>query len=246
MAPSACVSTRWPRRWGSRLRSGSWDCARTYRACFVHWTRSAFRRSETREFPSPSCRPARWACPSSARRSGGSRRPCWTQVTGFVVPPGDRDLLARALNVLIADPELRRRLGEAGRRHITASFSASPHAGSHGTGVCHRPVPRDVARAAGLLRLARPVTRQLACAPVDGRTAGHPRAPPDSRAGRAPEPLGPVSARLSGCRPELGVDRQGTGCPNGPTGVSFSWTSACMETARDWRLLTRWARVRVM
>jgi len=36
-------------------------------------------------------------------------------VTGFLVPPRDPDALAGALQRLIADPELRRRMGEAGR-----------------------------------------------------------------------------------------------------------------------------------
>jgi glycosyltransferase involved in cell wall biosynthesis len=54
---------------------------------------------------------------------GGIPEAVLDQVTGFVVPPADPDLLAHALSTLIADPQLRRRLGEAGRRHITASFS---------------------------------------------------------------------------------------------------------------------------
>jgi glycosyltransferase involved in cell wall biosynthesis len=44
-------------------------------------------------------------------------------VTGVVVSPGDSGALARAICALIADPELRRRLGEAGSEHVSASFS---------------------------------------------------------------------------------------------------------------------------
>ncbi len=43
-------------------------------------------------------------------------------VTGFVVPPADPAALARALRVLVANPELRRRLGEAGRRRVAELF----------------------------------------------------------------------------------------------------------------------------
>jgi rhamnosyl/mannosyltransferase len=43
--------------------------------------------------------------------------------TGFVVPPADPPALARALNVLLANPDLRRRFGEAGRRRVAELFS---------------------------------------------------------------------------------------------------------------------------
>jgi glycosyltransferase involved in cell wall biosynthesis len=56
---------------------------------------------------------------------GGIPEAVVDHVTGFVVPPGDADLLAHALHTLISDPELRRRLGEAGRQHAAASFSVS-------------------------------------------------------------------------------------------------------------------------
>jgi glycosyltransferase involved in cell wall biosynthesis len=44
-------------------------------------------------------------------------------VTGLVVSPGDSGALARAIGGLIADPELRHRLGNAGGEHVSASFS---------------------------------------------------------------------------------------------------------------------------
>jgi rhamnosyl/mannosyltransferase len=43
--------------------------------------------------------------------------------TGLVVPSGDARALAAALNLLIADPGLRRRMGDAGRRRAQAMFS---------------------------------------------------------------------------------------------------------------------------
>ncbi|MCC7372898.1 MAG: glycosyltransferase family 4 protein [Chloroflexi bacterium] len=45
-----------------------------------------------------------------------------TPACGITVPPGDEDALLAAMRTLIADPELRRRLGEGGRQHA-AQFS---------------------------------------------------------------------------------------------------------------------------
>lgn len=44
-------------------------------------------------------------------------------VTGFVVPPAHPPDLARALDVLVANPDLSRRMGEAGRVRATGGFS---------------------------------------------------------------------------------------------------------------------------
>jgi len=43
--------------------------------------------------------------------------------TGFVVPVGDQEALAAALSKLVADGELRRRLGVAGQAHVAREFS---------------------------------------------------------------------------------------------------------------------------
>lgn len=43
--------------------------------------------------------------------------------TGLLVPPGDASSLTAALDVLAASPDLRRRLGEEGRRHVEAMFT---------------------------------------------------------------------------------------------------------------------------
>lgn len=45
-------------------------------------------------------------------------------VTGLVVPPRDPQALASAINRLLADDPLRRRLGEAGRERVRRGFSA--------------------------------------------------------------------------------------------------------------------------
>jgi glycosyltransferase involved in cell wall biosynthesis len=44
--------------------------------------------------------------------------------TGLLVPSGDAATLARAVESLIRDPELRRKLGQAGQQRARALFSA--------------------------------------------------------------------------------------------------------------------------
>lgn len=48
--------------------------------------------------------------------------------TGLLVPPDDPEALAAALERLLADPELRRRLAEAGRRRVAERFEAMANA----------------------------------------------------------------------------------------------------------------------
>jgi rhamnosyl/mannosyltransferase len=45
-------------------------------------------------------------------------------VTGLVVPPRDSNALAAAINRLLADPELRHRMGQSGRERAQREFSA--------------------------------------------------------------------------------------------------------------------------
>jgi rhamnosyl/mannosyltransferase len=45
-------------------------------------------------------------------------------VTGLIVPPGDPDALAAAINQLFDDQALRSRMGEAGKRRAVEQFSA--------------------------------------------------------------------------------------------------------------------------
>ena len=44
-------------------------------------------------------------------------------VTGFVVPPRDAGAVASALDALLSDPDLRRRLGDAARARAEAEFA---------------------------------------------------------------------------------------------------------------------------
>ena len=63
------------------------------------------------------------ACrPLVASRCGGIPETVVDGLTGHLVPPEDVDALASSVAGLLADPDLARAMGEAGRRHVTASF----------------------------------------------------------------------------------------------------------------------------
>jgi rhamnosyl/mannosyltransferase len=75
-------------------------------------------------------------------------------VTGWVVPPGDPDGLARAIRGLLDDSALRQRMGHAGRARVVAEFSLEKMIGRVETAYenalarrrvsCHRaPMPAD-------------------------------------------------------------------------------------------------------
>lgn len=53
----------------------------------------------------------------------GAGEVCLEGQTGFLIPPGDRDALARSILDLAANPELRIAFGQRGRSLISASFS---------------------------------------------------------------------------------------------------------------------------
>ena len=61
--------------------------------------------------------------PVVATKVGGVPELVEDGVTGFLVPPRDPQALAKALQRLIDDPELRRRMGEAGREKALREFT---------------------------------------------------------------------------------------------------------------------------
>lgn len=63
------------------------------------------------------------AVPIIASRAGGLPEAVEDGVTGLLVPPGDIPALGAAMAHLLADPALRRRMGEAGRARILREFS---------------------------------------------------------------------------------------------------------------------------
>lgn len=62
------------------------------------------------------------ACPVVASRVGGLEEVVVDGETGTLVPPDDEEALSRAVEVLLADEELRRRMGASGRRRARAVF----------------------------------------------------------------------------------------------------------------------------
>jgi glycosyltransferase involved in cell wall biosynthesis len=65
-----------------------------------------------------------FGCPSVSTRVGGIPEVVEDGVSGVLVPFGDVDGLAKALNKLIAEPEQRAALGRAARRRALEHFSA--------------------------------------------------------------------------------------------------------------------------
>jgi phosphatidylinositol alpha-1,6-mannosyltransferase len=63
------------------------------------------------------------ATPSVAGRSGGAGDAVVDGVTGFVVAPRDAGAVAAALDALLSDPDLRKRLGTTARARAEAEFS---------------------------------------------------------------------------------------------------------------------------
>jgi len=62
--------------------------------------------------------------PVIATRVGGPLEIVEDGVTGLLVPPADPAAMAEAIRALLADPERRRAMGEAGRARFEAQFTA--------------------------------------------------------------------------------------------------------------------------
>ena len=82
--------------------------------------------------------------PVVAHRTGGVESAVRAGVTGLLVEPGDEAALAEAIRRLVEDSDLRRRLGENGRRFASqfswdACARATYEALSERAGQAHRP-----------------------------------------------------------------------------------------------------------
>lgn len=64
--------------------------------------------------------------PVVATRVGGIPEVVEDGVNGFLTEPGDIDALAEKVAALIADPNLRTRMGEAGRARVERDFTTRP------------------------------------------------------------------------------------------------------------------------
>jgi glycosyltransferase involved in cell wall biosynthesis len=62
--------------------------------------------------------------PAVVSTVGGSQEAVVDGVTGFTVSPGDPDRLGEAIARLLAEPESRRRMGEAARQRVAREFSS--------------------------------------------------------------------------------------------------------------------------
>jgi glycosyltransferase involved in cell wall biosynthesis len=62
--------------------------------------------------------------PVIATRAGGPLEIVVEEETGILVPPSSPDALAQAICRLLADPSLRNRMGERGRKRFDARYTA--------------------------------------------------------------------------------------------------------------------------
>jgi glycosyltransferase involved in cell wall biosynthesis len=89
-----------------------------YRAAHVFCAPAEFEGLGTVYLEAMAC-----GCPVVASTAGGTHESVLDGETGLLVPPRDVAATATALDRLLADATLRRRMGEAGRRRIDSYFS---------------------------------------------------------------------------------------------------------------------------
>jgi glycosyltransferase involved in cell wall biosynthesis len=65
--------------------------------------------------------------PIVSTRHAGIPEAVLHETTGFLVEEGDTKAMGRALGRLLDEPELARRMGEAGRRHVSENYSLTQH-----------------------------------------------------------------------------------------------------------------------
>jgi len=80
--------------------------------------------SETESFCLSILEAMYFGCPSVARRAGGIPEVVEDNVSGLLMPSGDPDALARAIESLIQDPKRRMEMGQAAQRRARERFSA--------------------------------------------------------------------------------------------------------------------------
>jgi glycogen(starch) synthase len=68
-------------------------------------------------------------CPVVASTAGGTPEAVLDRQTGLLVPPGDLDAVVAALDRLLSDAPLRRRMGDAGRRRVEDYFAMDKYIG---------------------------------------------------------------------------------------------------------------------
>lgn len=71
------------------------------------------------------------AVPVVSTRRGGPSETVVDGVTGYLIDPDDSQALAAPVMWLLADEELRKRMGDAGRQHVERNFSAAAGAEAH-------------------------------------------------------------------------------------------------------------------
>ena len=85
-------------------------------------------------------------CPRSPGRSGGSHEAVVDGETGFVVAPRDVAAVRAAIARLVADDELRARMGAAARRRAVDEFAYDRLGDDARAGRARRPLGRRAAR----------------------------------------------------------------------------------------------------